>query len=112
MAKKEAWGLRTRFNSLVALFITGAILLVISVSEKTGIWLENLIRCETSGGESATSQCNLSSGRWVFDNESYPLYSERKCKYMFDELACEKFGRRDLEYQNWRWQPHQCNLPR
>ncbi|RWR81293.1 protein trichome birefringence-like protein 34 [Cinnamomum micranthum f. kanehirae] len=112
MAKKESWGLRTRFNSLVALFITGVILLVISVSEKTGIWLENLIGCETSGGESTTSPCNLSSGRWVFDNESYPLYSERKCKFMFDELACEKYGRPDLGYQNWRWQPHECNLPR
>ncbi|GAU13917.1 hypothetical protein TSUD_262440 [Trifolium subterraneum] len=31
---------------------------------------------------------------------------------MSDQLACEKFGRKDLNYQNWRWKPHQCDLPR
>ncbi|XP_026440184.1 protein trichome birefringence-like 34 isoform X2 [Papaver somniferum] len=31
---------------------------------------------------------------------------------MSDQLACEKFGRKDLSYQNWRWQPDQCDLPR
>nr|AFK33829.1 unknown [Medicago truncatula] len=31
---------------------------------------------------------------------------------MSDQLACEKFGREDLSYQNWRWKPHQCDLPR
>ncbi|PNY02114.1 hypothetical protein L195_g025419 [Trifolium pratense] len=31
---------------------------------------------------------------------------------MSDQLACEKFGRKDLDYQNWRWKPHQCDLPR
>ncbi|XXG44272.1 hypothetical protein AAC387_Pa01g4125 [Persea americana] len=112
MAKKEAWGLRTRFTSLIALFVAGLIVIVVSVSRKTGIWVENPMVCERAVGESTTSPCDLFSGRWVFDNESYPLYSERQCTYMSDQLACEKFGRRDLEYQNWRWQPHQCNLPR
>ncbi|XP_031284896.1 protein trichome birefringence-like 34 isoform X2 [Pistacia vera] len=31
---------------------------------------------------------------------------------MSDQLACGKFGRKDLSYQFWRWQPHQCDLPR
>lgn len=31
---------------------------------------------------------------------------------MSDQLACEKFGRKDLNYQFWRWQPHHCDLPR
>ncbi|XP_059639549.1 protein trichome birefringence-like 34 [Cornus florida] len=31
---------------------------------------------------------------------------------MFDDLACEKFGRKDLKYQHWRWQPHDCDIPR
>ena len=30
---------------------------------------------------------------------------------MSDEFACEKFGRKDLSYQNWRWKPHKCDLP-
>ncbi|XP_059668067.1 protein trichome birefringence-like 34 isoform X1 [Cornus florida] len=31
---------------------------------------------------------------------------------MRDDFACEKYGRKDLNYQSWRWQPHQCDLPR
>ncbi|KAF9604750.1 hypothetical protein IFM89_009702 [Coptis chinensis] len=45
-------------------------------------------------------------------NVSYPLYSEKQCTYMSDQLACEKFGRKDLSYQNLRWQPNHCDLPR
>ncbi|XP_071715805.1 protein trichome birefringence-like 34 [Rutidosis leptorrhynchoides] len=57
-------------------------------------------------------KCNLFSGKWVFDNTSYPLYKEKECKFMSDQLACNKFGRQDLRYQNWRWQPQHCDLPR
>ncbi|CAM8961895.1 unnamed protein product [Rhodiola kirilowii] len=32
--------------------------------------------------------------------------------FMSDQLACEKYGRKDLSYQNWRWQPHHCDMPR
>ena len=52
------------------------------------------------------------SGKWVFDNTSYPLYNESRCPYMSDQLACHKHGRSDLGYQYWRWQPHHCNLKR
>lgn len=52
------------------------------------------------------------SGKWVFDNSSYPLYNESGCPYMSDQLACHKHGRDDLGYQYWRWQPHGCNLKR
>ncbi|CAI9111032.1 OLC1v1011165C1 [Oldenlandia corymbosa var. corymbosa] len=58
------------------------------------------------------SRCNLFEGRWVRDNESYPLYRGKQCSLMNDELACEKYGRTNLDYQHWRWQPHQCDLPR
>ncbi|KAL6492501.1 hypothetical protein OROGR_017457 [Orobanche gracilis] len=57
-------------------------------------------------------RCNLFSGRWVYDNISYPLYKEHQCSFMEDDFACEKYGRKDLKYQNWRWQPHNCDLPR
>ncbi|XP_031484944.1 protein trichome birefringence-like 35 [Nymphaea colorata] len=59
-----------------------------------------------------SNTCDLFSGKWVFDNASYPLYSERDCPYMSDQLACRKHGRPDSVYQNWRWQPHKCNLKR
>ncbi|KAD6120328.1 hypothetical protein E3N88_11599 [Mikania micrantha] len=61
---------------------------------------------------SQSSECDFFSGKWVLDNNSYPLYKDRECKFMSDQLACNKYGRQDLSYQQWRWQPHHCNLPR
>ncbi|KAL4606347.1 hypothetical protein ACB092_09G096600 [Castanea dentata] len=60
----------------------------------------------------ASERCDVASGKWVFDNTSYPLYNESECPYMSDQLACHKHGRPDLGYQYWRWQPHECNLKR
>ncbi|KAF9616161.1 hypothetical protein IFM89_028627 [Coptis chinensis] len=51
-------------------------------------------------------------GKWIFDNASYPLYNESDCPYISVKLACWKHGRTDLEYWNWRWQPHDYNLKR
>ncbi|KAL6893823.1 hypothetical protein ACP4OV_007921 [Aristida adscensionis] len=65
---------------------------------------------DDSGGEQG--ECNMSSGRWVYDEAAYPLYKESACKFMSDQSACQKFGRTDLRYQHWKWQPHGCDLPR
>ncbi|KAH7842529.1 hypothetical protein Vadar_006434 [Vaccinium darrowii] len=75
---------------------------------------ESRVEVSVSGGrvDSVLSGCDLFSGKWVYDNKSYPLYKDRECGFMFDDLACEKYGRKDLDYQRWRWQPHACDLPR
>lgn len=57
-------------------------------------------------------KCDFSVGRWVYDNVTRPLYSGPKCKFMHDEVACDKYGRNDTRYQHWRWQPKGCDLPR
>ncbi|WOL06347.1 protein trichome birefringence-like 34 [Canna indica] len=101
----KLWSLRYRFNSIVTVFIAFVIVLAIFITIKNGEQAEILA---TVGREA----CDLFSGQWVYDNTTYPLYSERGCRFMSDQSACEKFGRRDLKYQNWRWQPHGCNLPR
>jgi hypothetical protein len=62
--------------------------------------------------DSGEEECNWSTGRWVYDNESRPLYSGLKCSFIFPEVACDKYGRKDAMYQHWRWQPHGCDLPR
>ncbi|XP_021744806.1 protein trichome birefringence-like 35 [Chenopodium quinoa] len=62
-----------------------------------------------SGG---IKECDVFTGKWEFDNGSYPLYNESHCPYMSDQLACHKHGRPDLGYQYWRWQPNDCNLKR
>ncbi|CAL4919765.1 unnamed protein product [Urochloa decumbens] len=69
-------------------------------------------RSHDNGGVRAAGECDMSSGRWVYDGAAYPLYRESACRFMSDQTACEKFGRTDLRYQRWRWQPHGCDLPR
>lgn len=109
MAKKYqlfigTWGIRSSFNSLIGLLLTALIITTVYLTQDRGQPSED--RTDD------ISHCNLFSGKWVFDNQTYPLYKEKECTFMSDQLACEKFGRKDLSYRNWRWQPHQCNLPR
>lgn len=113
MAKKNleivvgTWGIRSSFRSLIAVLITVLIITAVYLTQESGIRLVWEYR-----SNDLLSKCDLFSGKWVFDNETYPLYKEQQCTFMSDQLACEKFGRKDLSYQNWRWQPHQCNLPK
>ncbi|KAK1398157.1 PMR5 N-terminal domain, PC-Esterase, Trichome birefringence-like family [Heracleum sosnowskyi] len=62
--------------------------------------------------EQLPPHCDLFSGKWVYDNKFAPSYKERECSFMTDDYACQKFGRNESKYQHWRWQPHDCDLPR
>ncbi|KAE8716415.1 Protein trichome birefringence-like 34 [Hibiscus syriacus] len=105
------WGIRSSFQSLVALLIATLVVAAIYLRQSD----EQLFQYWTTQKDPAglsTSSCNFFNGKWVYDNESYPLYKEKECAFMSDQLACQKFGRMDLNYQFWRWQPHHCDLPR
>lgn len=112
MSKKQqpivpAWGIRNSFQSLLAILISLILIggVYLSQNNKNIVGPLEII-------SNKADKCDLFSGKWIYDNVSYPLYKEKECTYMSDQLACEKFGRRDLEYQFWRWQPHECDLPR
>ncbi|CAN6469650.1 unnamed protein product [Victoria cruziana] len=107
----KLWAARKGINPLLLLLIVVSALAIVAAISKLGaVVTESSVSREGSFG--TRRKCDLSSGRWVFDNQSYPLYPESRCSFMSDQLACEKFGRKDKRYQNWRWQPHDCSLPR
>ncbi|CAA2979467.1 trichome birefringence-like 35 [Olea europaea subsp. europaea] len=81
-------------------------------SGRRAVWAVDTAESGGQGGVQWPEECDVHLGKWVFDNISYPLYSESSCPYMSDQLACHKHGRRDIGYQFWRWQPHNCNLKR
>ncbi|PKA51879.1 hypothetical protein AXF42_Ash008108 [Apostasia shenzhenica] len=124
MAKKHhllatsgcAWGLRSRFNSLMAVFMAAAVVFSVSfsvtTSRTTGGRRPEAVEVLPEMAENGVHSCDLFAGQWVFDNSTYPLYSERRCRFMSDQTACEKFGRKNVRYQSWRWQPRGCDLPR
>jgi hypothetical protein len=55
--------------------------------------------------------CDLSDGRWVFDNVSLPAYREKECTFLTKQVTCLANGRPDDTWQYWKWQPNHCSLP-
>nr|XP_016451782.1 PREDICTED: protein trichome birefringence-like 33 [Nicotiana tabacum] len=60
----------------------------------------------------AEKECDLFSGKWVWDESSRPLYEESECPYLLPQQTCQEHGRPDMDYLYWRWQPHNCLIPR
>nr|XP_043611916.1 protein YLS7 [Erigeron canadensis] len=57
------------------------------------------------------SGCDLYHGKWVYDSAG-PLYSNNSCPVLSQMQNCQGNGRPDKDYENYRWKPTECNLPR
>ncbi|KAJ6804322.1 protein YLS7-like isoform X1 [Iris pallida] len=71
-----------------------------------------LLSPPTNNFEKSTwSKCNLHHGKWVHD-PSGPLYKNSTCPNLSQPQNCQGNGRPDNDYENWRWKPNECELPR
>ncbi|KAL6978227.1 Protein yls7 [Sarracenia purpurea var. burkii] len=66
---------------------------------------------DISKSVSVDSGCDLYHGKWVYDS-SGPLYTNNTCPVLTQTQNCQGNGRPDKEYENWRWKPAKCDLPR
>ncbi|KAL8552596.1 hypothetical protein ACS0TY_001329 [Phlomoides rotata] len=57
------------------------------------------------------ADCDLYHGKWIHDPTG-PLYTNNSCPVLTQMQNCQGNGRPDKDYENWRWKPSQCDLPR
>ncbi|XP_074557826.1 protein YLS7-like [Curcuma longa] len=61
--------------------------------------------------EHDSRSCDLYSGKWIYDSAG-PLYTNNTCPVITQMQNCQGNGRPDKDYENWRWKPEHCDLPR
>ncbi|XP_010671971.2 protein YLS7 [Beta vulgaris subsp. vulgaris] len=69
----------------------------------------SLVNVDTKA--SVNAECDLYHGEWFYDPAG-PVYTNNSCPVITQMQNCQGNGRPDKEYENWRWRPAQCELPR
>ncbi|ESQ43386.1 hypothetical protein EUTSA_v10013411mg [Eutrema salsugineum] len=66
---------------------------------------------EEATQDSVETECDLYHGNWFYDPMG-PSYTNNSCPLLTQMQNCQGNGRPDKGYENWRWKPSQCDLPR
>ncbi|CAH2070335.1 unnamed protein product [Thlaspi arvense] len=66
---------------------------------------------EEATQDSVDAECDLYHGNWFYDPMG-PSYTNNSCPLLTQMQNCQGNGRPDKGYENWRWKPSQCELPR
>ncbi|KAK1605654.1 hypothetical protein QYE76_029327 [Lolium multiflorum] len=61
----------------------------------------------TQGPGGNRSSCNIFKGDWVPDHGA-PSYTNETCPVIHGHYDCMRYGKPDLEFLRWRWQPEGC----
>lgn len=56
-------------------------------------------------------KCDVFVGKWVYRPDAPTYYTNETCYALSDQQNCMKFGRPDMEFLKWRWEPDGCELP-
>ncbi|KAJ6805535.1 protein YLS7-like [Iris pallida] len=66
---------------------------------------------EIDSATTSSKSCDLYQGKWIYDPVG-PLYTNNTCPIITQMQNCQGNLRPDKEYENYRWKPDQCDLPR
>ncbi|KAL9244462.1 hypothetical protein vseg_018237 [Gypsophila vaccaria] len=59
----------------------------------------------------AEKKCNIFQGRWVYRPEEARPYDAQTCPFLEEKMSCQMNGRPDSEYEKWRWEANDCDIP-
>ncbi|GKV16292.1 hypothetical protein SLEP1_g26955 [Rubroshorea leprosula] len=78
---------------------------------KEGTSASSAMSSATKNGSVESVGCDLYHGNWFYD-PLRPVYTNNSCPVLTQMQNCQGNGRPDKDYENWRWKPFHCDLPR
>ncbi|XP_020270039.1 protein trichome birefringence-like 18 [Asparagus officinalis] len=89
---------------IVLLFITSLLLYFQPISSSIQSFFQQ-------GVEKSPKTCDIYKGKWVYDPNRTKYYTN-SCVVIAEGQNCRANGRPDMGYEDWRWRPDECELPR